>query len=138
LAAFAVDAALALVPGPPGMGLAVRAGEHASTEILLHAGTKEAPQAAIKADQAGVRAAERVEGGIELGRSLTDREAIQRLRRGEDIHTSSKADAKALQKKAAPGKPIHDQAHGEGYYDHYHDANREGGHAFHGESKTTE
>ena len=52
LMAFGVDAAFALVPGPPGMGLAVRAGEHASTEILLHASSEEAARALVKGQQA--------------------------------------------------------------------------------------
>ncbi|NNM32456.1 MAG: RHS repeat-associated core domain-containing protein [Gemmatimonadetes bacterium] len=88
-----------------------------------------------RAADAGVRAADRVEDGIEKGRSLTDRQAIERLRRGQDVHSASKAKAKQLQKKASHGKPVHDKAHGEGYFDHFHGKDRQGGHAFHGEPK---
>ena len=83
-----------------------------------------------------IRTAERAEGGIKIGKVLTERQALERLRRGQDIYSDSKAVAKALQKDAVPGKTIHDEAHGEGYYNHFHDANRQGGHAFYGGPQT--
>jgi hypothetical protein len=83
--------------------------------------------------KAGVRAAQRSDGGIEKGRPLSDREAINRLQGGQDVYTPSKGEAKALQKKAGSGSPVHDDAHGPGYYSHYHNNGRTGGHAFYGD-----
>jgi RHS repeat-associated protein len=85
LMAFGVDAAFALVPGPPGMGLAVRAGEHASTEILLHASSEEAARALVKGQQAAnlarfekkLRSCQQVQGRRP---SMTFREGERRSR----------------------------------------------------------
>ncbi len=70
---------------------------------------------------------------LSKGRTLTEKEAIERLRRGEDVWTAAKQDAKSLQRRSGHGKPISDPAHGEGYYPHYHDSARSGGHAFYGD-----
>jgi RHS repeat-associated protein len=55
LAALAIDSALALLPGPPGMGAAARTAEHGAEIVLLHAGTKETAQAVVKAEQVEAR-----------------------------------------------------------------------------------
>ena len=78
--------------------------------------------------------AKRVEDGMKKGKSLTNKQAIDRLRRGADIYASSKKMAKQLQDKASGGS-IKDQAHDSGYYDHYHGKNRDTGHAFYGTAK---
>jgi hypothetical protein len=77
-----------------------------------------------------VRTAERTPGGLSQGKTVTDKQAVQRLRRGQDIFTASKQKAKQLQKKASGGA-VHDEAHQPGYRPHYHGKGRTGGHAFH-------
>jgi RHS repeat-associated protein len=82
-----------------------------------------------KAD-APVKAAERTTKGVTEGKTLTDKQAVQRLRRGQDVATPSKQKAKQLQKKASGGS-VHDEAHRPGYRPHFHGKGRAGGHAFH-------
>ncbi len=85
--------------------------------------------------------AKRVDGGLESGGQLTEKQAVERLRRGDDVYTPSKAKAKQLQKKASHGQPVHDGAHvdkntgsSEGRHPHYHGVDRKGGHAFYGDA----
>jgi len=94
--------------------------------------TSTAPKNEYVAAKQLIRSAERTKAGIKMGKILTDKQAIERLRRGGDIHTPDKAVARALQKDAVPGKAIHDEARHPGYYNHFHDAKRSGGHAFYG------
>jgi RHS repeat-associated protein len=53
LAALGMDAAFALLPGPPGAGLAYRAAGHVAAEVVVHAGERRAIQGAVKALQVG-------------------------------------------------------------------------------------
>ena len=69
--------------------------------------------------------------GLKLGKKLTDKQAIARLRRGQDVMSNSRQKAKQLMKRASGnGKVIKDNPHRPGQYPHYHDASRNGGHAF--------
>lgn len=70
--ALAADLAAVIIPGLPAIGAAIK----------------------------GIRTAERVEGGLSFGKTHTDRQAIERLRRGEDTYAPSRSKAKELQKKS--------------------------------------
>ena len=74
LKALVVDGLLAVAPGPPGGGLAVRGAERAGV-VMLHAGAKEGTQALVKAEQVAGRSAA---GAGE--RAATDGAAARRAR----------------------------------------------------------
>jgi len=88
---------------------------------------------ALGAAEKNARSAERIAGGgLQLGKSLTDKQAIERLRRGMDIYASSRSVAKQLQKKAGGGA-MQDGPH-RGGFPHFHEGpDREMGHSFFGE-----
>ena len=66
-----------------------------------------------------------------IGKRISERIAIERLKRDKDIFTNSKKYARRLQKSARGGKPVLDPPHGEhGFYPHYHGQFRDSGHAF--------
>jgi RHS repeat-associated protein len=68
--------------------------------------------------------AKRTPGGLDVGEEITEREAIDRLRRagehGADVFSDLKSQARRLAKKAGHGLPIEDPPHGEGYSPHFH------------------
>ncbi len=79
------------------------------------------------------------EGGIKLGKEISQKTAILRLQKSKDIYTHSKSLSKELYKKAQGGgrKVIKDEAHGTGYFNHFHDKLRKiKAHSFFGKSKT--
>ena len=76
-----------------------------------------------------IRTATRTEQDVAFGKSLTPRQAVLRLRRGQDVYVESKSVAKQLQKKASGGA-IHDTQHGPGFLPHWHGGDRDTGHAF--------
>jgi RHS repeat-associated protein len=45
--------------------------------------------------------------GLDIGKTLTEKQALARLRRGQDVFVDSLAEAKSLAKRAFPGKPMH-------------------------------
>lgn len=70
-------------------------------------------------------------GGLTKGRSITDKQAVARLRKGLDVSSGSRKQAKKLQKKASQGKrAIKDPPHQKGYRLHFYDRFRTGGHSF--------
>ena len=78
--------------------------------------------------------------GLEIGKGISTKNAIERLKSGKDVFSSTKELAKKLRKKASNGgKVIKDKAHGgkgSGYRDHYHDADRAlDSHSFFGKPK---
>jgi RHS repeat-associated protein len=81
----------------------------------------------------GYRVATRTDSGVELGRVLKDKEAINRAQRGQDVHADSRSEAISLGKKCACGKlmkhkPHPDRTTGstEGRLPHVHPNNHEG------------
>jgi hypothetical protein len=77
-----------------------------------------------------VRAATRVDGGgVDAGKTLTDKQAIQRLQREQDVITDSRAQAQQLQDKASGGNIV-EKAHKPEQLDHVHGKDRDTGHAF--------
>jgi uncharacterized protein RhaS with RHS repeats len=66
--------------------------------------------------------------GLEIGKAISLKNAIERLKSGKDVFSSTRELAKKLMKKASGGgKVIKDKAHGgkgSGYRDHFHDADR--------------
>jgi hypothetical protein len=119
----AVTGGAAVVAGVAAVaGGVVNGAKVVTTSIHQKSGTS-------KAD-APVKAAERTPGGVTEGKTLTDKQAVQRLTRGQDVATPSKEKAKQLQKKASGGA-VHDEAHRPGYRPHFHGKGRAGGHAFH-------
>jgi RHS repeat-associated protein len=71
----------------------------------------------------------RVSGGLKTGRKISDKQAINRLKKGKDVFSTSKKKAKKLMKKASYGnkKVIHDTPHDTGYRSHYHHKERKKG-----------
>ncbi|MCP1124264.1 hypothetical protein NKR74_13245 [Bacillus sp. 3103sda1] len=75
--------------------------------------------------------ATRVKGGLKKGRGITQKQAINRLKKGLDVISNSRKQAKRLQKKTLGGKKaIKDPPHKPGYRPHYHNGKRTGGHSF--------
>jgi RHS repeat-associated protein len=68
--------------------------------------------------------ATRKPGGLDVGEEITEREAIDRLRRGQDVFSDAKSTARSVAKRVTPGVPIADPPHGEGYFPHFHPAGR--------------
>ena len=64
--------------------------------------------------------ANRAPGGIAKGKKLTDRQALDRIRRGLDVFADSMGEARSLAKRALKGKPMRHGPHGDGYYPHFH------------------
>ncbi|MEJ8855569.1 RHS repeat-associated core domain-containing protein, partial [Variovorax robiniae] len=52
----------------------------------------------------GYRVATRTDRGVDLGKTLTDKQAIQRAQRGQDVHADSRSEAVTLAKKCGPRK----------------------------------
>ncbi|MNV45245.1 hypothetical protein D3C71_1370340 [compost metagenome] len=82
---------------------------------------------------AGYRAAARTDRGVDLGRDLTDKQAISRVQRGQDVHADSRSDAVSLAKRCACGTPMKHEAHVDrltgstaGRLPHVHPNNHEG------------
>ncbi|MFM7858533.1 MAG: hypothetical protein ACKO96_43090, partial [Flammeovirgaceae bacterium] len=73
--------------------------------------------------------ATRAAKGLQIGQKILTKEAVKRLRKNQDTYSDSKSEAKSLMKKAK-GSALDDGPHGEGYYPHFHDKGRTGGHAF--------
>ncbi|MEZ6060482.1 MAG: hypothetical protein R3C19_08985 [Planctomycetaceae bacterium] len=70
----------------------------------------------------------------EIGRPIPRNQALDRIRRGQDVYTPMGADAKALAKDVQKGKADWEGSHDAGYYPHYHAAgNHSYGHVFYGE-----
>jgi len=59
-------------------------------------------------------------GGLEVGEEISEKQAIQRLRRGLDVFSDSKALAKSLAKRALQGVPMEHAPHDVGYFPHFH------------------
>ena len=71
--------------------------------------------------------------GYKVVRNASFRDAVKAARRGEDVLTSSHAEARKIARAASKGKrPIRDPAHrpDEGQMPHYHPKPRNGGHVF--------
>lgn len=99
------------------------------------AGIRAQPQArptANLAKKATTKSATRAPGGVKTGKTLTDKQAVERLRRGQDTKSSSRAKAKELQKKTNRGA-VRDPAHKPRFKPHYHGKGRTGGHSFYDE-----
>ena len=76
--------------------------------------------------------ATRVTKGLEIGKRITTKAAVQRLKKNQDTYSDSRSEAKSIMKKAKGSSTVHDEAHGSGYYRHFHDKDRTGGHSFYG------
>ncbi|WP_269767097.1 RHS repeat-associated core domain-containing protein [Burkholderia ubonensis] len=81
----------------------------------------------------GYRVATRTVQRVELGRDLTDKQAISRVQRGGDVHAENRSDAISLGKRCACGKLMKHDAHPdrvtgstEGRLPHVHPNNHEG------------
>ena len=76
-----------------------------------------------------------VDGGVTAGRSLTTSEALDSIRRGEDVIANSRSLAKTLAKKASGNnRSIGPEIHGDpidGFFSHFHPNPRNGSHIFH-------
>jgi RHS repeat-associated protein len=67
-AALGMDLMFAFLPGPPGAGLAVRAGAHATAEVAVHAGERQLAEVMV---QAGERAAAQgIAKALQLGNMM--------------------------------------------------------------------
>ncbi|MBK6531959.1 MAG: RHS domain-containing protein [Deltaproteobacteria bacterium] len=58
--------------------------------------------------------------GITVGRRLSQKQALGRIRRGLDVFADTAAEARSLAKRALRGKPMRHGPHGVGYLPHYH------------------
>jgi RHS repeat-associated protein len=74
---------------------------------------------------------------IKEGRDLTPEEAVERVKRGEDVMSDSRDEAERIAREAGGGKdPVYDPPHDWGgkrtgdYRPHYHPHGRQGGHVF--------
>jgi RHS repeat-associated protein len=67
-------------------------------------------------------AASRSPGGITVGRRLTQKQALARIRRGLDVFADTRKEAVSLAKRAISGKPMRHGPHGAGYLAHVHPA----------------
>jgi len=77
--------------------------------------------------------AERTGDGLQIGKRISEKIAVSRLRCGRDIYAASATAAKKLQQKAFGGTAFHEVDNMRpGHFPHFHDAGREGGHAFFG------
>ncbi|AOK56975.1 RHS repeat-associated core domain-containing protein [Burkholderia stagnalis] len=81
----------------------------------------------------GYRVATRTAQQVELGRDLSDKQAISRVQRGGDVHAENRSDAISLGKRCACGKLMKHDAHPdrvtgstEGRLPHVHPNNHEG------------
>ncbi len=65
--------------------------------------------------------------GLKIGKkAISVKESIRRLKTGKDVYSKSQSVAKSIMKKASGGgKVIKDQAHGKGYFPHFHDKLRQ-------------
>jgi RHS repeat-associated protein len=69
--------------------------------------------------------------GYKVVKTVGFKQAVQALRRGENILADSTKSARQVAKSASDAKkPIRDAAHDEGYMKHYHPNPRTGGHVF--------
>ena len=89
------------------------------------------PPAPILSKKDSVRTATRTPGGVAPGKSVSDKQAADRLKSGGDVTSSSRAKAKQVAKKASSdGAVVHDRSHRPGFRPHYHDKKRDNGHSF--------
>lgn len=71
--------------------------------------------------------------GLEEGKEISEGEAAERVRNGEDVKANSQEQAETIAREAGGGKdPIPEAAHRNGQYDHYHTGNHGKGHVFFG------
>ena len=69
--------------------------------------------------------------GYKVIKEVGFKQAVQALRRGDDVLAPSTKQARKVAKTASPaGGPIRDPAHDAGYMKHYHPNPRTGGHIF--------
>ncbi len=61
-------------------------------------------------------------GGLKLGRVLSEKQALARLRRGQNVFADKMSEAKSLAKRAIRGKPMFHRPHEPGYFPHFHPA----------------
>lgn len=80
--------------------------------------------------------AERTSKGIEKGREISQRQALDRLRKGKDVLTNSKSYAKALAKKAYGNSRVYSEVHMDltNPMTHFHDKNNHFYHVFFGDN----
>ena len=78
-----------------------------------------------------------IEGGklaIKKGARISQKKAVERLKKGQDVYTPKRSDAKKIAKKASKdGKVTHKERHGreeDGCKNHFHDRSRDNGHMF--------
>jgi RHS repeat-associated protein len=78
-----------------------------------------------------VKSATRTPGGVTPGKTISDKQAANRLKSGGDTVSSSRAKARQVAKKASPGgQVVHHKPHASGYRGHYHDRKHKNGHSF--------
>jgi RHS repeat-associated protein len=77
--------------------------------------------------------ASRTPGGLKVGRRISVKQALQRLRRGLDVFADRVPEAKSLAKRVLKGRASHDPPHAAGYLPHFHPGGTHGifGHVFH-------
>jgi RHS repeat-associated protein len=80
-----------------------------------------------------INEADRDGNNLNIGRRISEREAVNRIPNGQDIYTRGWNCAKRITKKAGTGKVIDDPPHGPGYYPHFNPNPRNGGHGFYGD-----
>ena len=80
--------------------------------------------------------AERTSKGIEKGREISKRQALDRLRKGKDVLTNSKSSAKALAKKVYGNSRVYSEIHMDlaNPMTHFHDKNNHFYHVFFGDN----
>ena len=80
--------------------------------------------------------AERTSKGIEKGREISQRQALDRLRKGKDVLANSKSYAKALAKKAYGNSRVYSEVHMDltNPMTHFHDKNNHFYHVFFGDN----
>jgi RHS repeat-associated protein len=58
--------------------------------------------------------------GLTVGRRISQKQALSRLRRGLDVFADTMSEARSLAKRALRGKPMQHGPHGAGYFPHFH------------------
>jgi len=78
-----------------------------------------------------VKTATRSPGGVTPGKTVSDKQAANRLKSGGDTVSSSRAKARQVAKKASGGgSVVHHKPHQPGFRPHYHDKKHKNGHSF--------